>query len=291
MDLPTALRALHAGVTERPTERFGPRRPGVDDADRTDTLVVEEPLEIRLHDETIAVTMRTPGQDARLAVGYLYGEGIIRSLADLGGVTHCGRPGDEGYGNIIEVRAAPGVEFDIARVLDSRRFTVTTAACGVCGRQTIDDLLRRCTPIAAEAGVLSRAQVVGAVDRLRELQPNFSKTGGIHAAAIYDRACELVTVQEDIGRHNAVDKAVGDLLYRGLVGDGAAAAPPVLLVVSGRASFEIVQKAIAARLPVVASVSAVSSLAVDLAEAAGVTLIGFARGGSLNLYTHAARLS
>jgi FdhD protein len=285
------MRAIQAGVTQRPAERIGPRRAGAPD-DGLDSLVVEEPLEIRIHGESIAITMRTPGQDARLAVGFLYGEGIIRSLADLGSVAHCGRPGEEGYGNIIEVQLVPGVELEAARVLDSRRFTVTSAACGVCGRRTIDDLLERCSPLDTRPGILSAAQVLAAVDRLRELQPNFSRTGGIHAAAVFDSAGELLTVQEDIGRHNAVDKVVGDLLYAGhLAGDAKPAIEPVLLVVSGRASFEIVQKASAARLPVVASVSAVSSLAVDLAAAAGITLAGFARAGSLNVYTHPERLS
>jgi FdhD protein len=248
-------------------------------------VVVEEPLEIRVDGDPIAVTMRTPGEDPRLAVGFLYGEGIIRSLDDLASVAHCGAPGEAGYGNVLDVRSAPGAEVAIARVLDAHRFGVTTAACGVCGRRTIDDLLARCGSLSPADPVLSRAQVVGAVDRLSEAQPTFARTGGIHAAAVYDGRGDLLTAHEDIGRHNAVDKAVGELLYRGLLPTAA------LLVVSGRASFEIVQKACAARIPIVASVSAASSLAIDLAEAMGVTLVAFVRGTSLNVYAHAERLA
>lgn len=283
MDLRSAVRAVNAGVTQRARERFGPARAG-DDA-TVDDVVVEEPLEIRVDDETIAVTMRTPGQDARLALGYLHAEGIIRSLHDVGTVAHCGRPGSEGYGNVIAVRVAPGVAVDVARVLDACRFTFTTASCGVCGRRTVDDLTARCTPLVPGEALFDIATVATIVEALRDVQPNFSRTGGLHAAAAYDRHGELLAAHEDIGRHNAVDKVVGDLLYAGLLGG-----PPALLSVSGRASFEIVQKAAAARIPVVACVSAVSSLAVDLAIAMGITLVGFVRGGSLSVYTHPQRV-
>ena len=279
-DLQTEARLLAAGVTRRSAVRVGARR-GDDD----DLVVVEEPLEIRVDGETVAVTMRTPGEDARLAVGFLFGEGIISGLADLGSVAHCGRPGEEGYGNVIDVHPAPGVEVDIARVLDSRRFTLTTAACGVCGRRTIEDLLRRCAPVPVAAARLPAAEVARAVGRLRDVQPNFARTGGLHAAALFDAAGKLIAAYEDIGRHNAVDKTVGELLYRQQLGHCA------LLAVSGRASFEIVQKACAARIGVVASVSAASSLAIDLAAAAGVTMVGFVRDASFNVYAHPERLA
>ncbi|HJZ85553.1 MAG TPA: formate dehydrogenase accessory sulfurtransferase FdhD [Polyangia bacterium] len=290
MDLHRATRDLHAGTTERPLARFGPERTD-GTAEPLDVVAVEEPLEIRIDGEPIAITMRTPGQDERLAVGFLFAEGLIGGPGDLASVAHCGRPGEEGYGNVIEVKAAPGVGVELLRVLDSRRFGIVTAACGVCGRRTIDDLLKRCQPLPAAGAALAKAQVVRAVDSLRALQPNFARTGGIHAAALFAQDGGLLTAQEDIGRHNAVDKAIGDLLYRGLGGAGASGPGPALLVVSGRASFEIVQKACMARVPVVASVSAASSLAIDLAAAAGLTLIGFVRAGSLNVYTHPERLS
>ena len=285
-------RHLAPGTTERAVERVGAPA-GAADPGR-DVLAVEEPLEIRIDGEILAITMRTPGEDARLVVGFLYGEHLIRSIDDLAGVAHCGRPGEAGWGNVIDARPAPGVAVDIGRVLDSRRFTITSAACGVCGRRTIEDLLRRAAALPVQAGLLARAELARTVEGLRALQPNFARTGGIHAAAVFGADGTLLTAREDIGRHNAVDKAVGDLLYRRILGaPGAAAAgapAPVLLVVSGRASFEILQKACVARIPIVASVSAVSSLAVDLAQDAGITLAGFVRAGRLSVYTHPERL-
>ena len=276
------------GVLRRAVERVGSRPGGADDA--LDAVIAEEPLEIRVDGETIGVTMRTPGDDARLALGFLFGEGIVRSLRDVGTVTHCGRPGEPGFGNVIDVRSGPGTSLDADRILEGRRFVPTTSACGVCGRQTIDDLVARCGTLEGGA-TLSADAVLRCVERMRSAQARFEKTGGVHAAAAFDAAGELICCFEDVGRHNAVDKVVGELLRFALVGEGARGPAPALLVVSGRAGFEIVQKAAAAKIAIVASVSATTSLAIDLAASAGVTLAGFARGASLNVYTHPWRIA
>lgn len=254
-----------------------------------DALAVEEPLEIRVDGDTVAVTMRTPGQDADLALGFLFAEGIIAGAADVGSAAHCGRPGEEGYGNVLDVRSAGGRPIDVERVLEGRRFGVTSSSCGVCGRRSIDGLLERCGRVEAETR-LPEALVQVCVERLREVQPIFARTGGLHAAGLFAADGALLSSAEDVGRHNAVDKAVGALLRQGLAGPGANGSGPALLAVSGRASFEIVQKAAAARVPVVASVSAPSSLAADLAEKAGIALLGFVRQGRLNAYANAWRL-
>ena len=210
----------------------------------------------------------------------------------MGTIAHCGRLGEEGSGNVIDVRSGPGVSLDVERILDGRRFLVTGSSCGVCGRRSIDDLVARVGTV--ESGpALSPDVVARSVESLRAVQPNFDRSGGVHAAAAFDRAGALLACHEDVGRHNAVDKVVGELVHRRLVGagrQGIEAGRPALLAVSGRSSFEIVQKAAAAGIGVVASVSASSSLAVDLANAAGITLAAFVRGTTLNVYTHPERL-
>ena len=247
-----------------------------------DYLASEEPLEIRIASDPVATTMRTPGEDPQLAVGFLFSEGIIRSRADLGTVAHCGHPGDEGYGNVIELTPAGGAKLPLERANAARRGTLTTAACGVCGRRTIEDLLAIC-PVMAIEPTLSRALVASAPGHL--VQPNFARTGGVHAAAVLSADGTVLAAHEDVGRHNAVDKVVGELVLSDRLG------PAALLVVSGRSSFEIVQKAAMARVKVVASVSAPSTLAVDLARRTGVTLVGFVRNGGFNVYSHPARLT
>jgi FdhD protein len=266
------------GVGQRKVRRV---RPGAPPVDELDPVAIEEPLEIRVAQDPVAVTMRTPGDDARLTVGFLFAEGIIRGVDDVSSVAHCGRPGDEGYGNVIEVTAAPGLVLEIEK---SRRGTLTTSACGVCGRTSIDDLLKRCGPVPAGAP-LPVERVAAAVEKLRDLQPNFAKTGGVHAAAAIDATGAVLASAEDVGRHNAVDKVVGALLHGKKLGQAA------LLAVSGRASFEIVQKAAMARIPIVASVSAASSLAIDLAEKTGIALATFTRDGAFNLCTHPERVT
>jgi len=255
-----------------------------------DTLAVEEPLEIRVDGETLATTMRTPGADADLALGFLFAEGILTGTADVSSIVHCGRPGEEGYGNVLDVRSAGGMRLDPERILEGRRFVPTSSACGVCGRRAIDGLLARVVPLA-RGRTLPASLVQAAIESLPRVQPVFASTGGLHGAVAVAEDGAVLASAEDVGRHNAVDKVVGALVRAGRVGAGATPGPePVVLAVSGRAGFEIVQKAAAARILVVASVSAPSSLAVDLAERAGMTLAGFVRGGSMNVYAHAWRL-
>jgi FdhD protein len=251
---------------------------------RADVVAVEEPLEIRVASETLATTMRTPGHDQELALGFLFAEGLIATRRDVGSAAHCGRPGDEGWGNVIEVVPAPGIAIDLERSASARRGTLVTAACGVCGRRTIDDLVARAAPLD-DALRVRRDVLCDIVERLRTEQVNFQKTGGLHAAGLATPDGRLQLVREDVGRHNAVDKLIGRLLL-----DDALPASGRILVVSGRTSFEIVQKALVARIPLVVGVSAPSSLAVAVAERARLTLVGFARERAFNLYAGSERV-
>jgi FdhD protein len=254
---------------------------------RPDAVAVEEPLEVRIDGETVAVTMRTPGADPDLALGFLLAEGLIASARDVGSVAHCGRPGDEGYGNVIDVRSAAGHRIDPDRILEGRRWSTTTSACGVCGRRSIDGLLERCEPVP-DGPAMGAPEILRCMAELARAQPVFARTGGLHAASAFGPGAARLASAEDVGRHNAVDKVVGALLRQELLRrDGG----PRLLAVSGRTSFEIVQKAAAARIPVVAGVSAPSSLAIALATATGIALVGFARDDRLNVYANAVRVT
>ena len=246
-----------------------------------DVLVVEEPLEIRVAGESVAVTMRTPGDDRALALGFLYGEGIIREIGDVGRAEHCGRPGTPEYGNVIDVLPRPGEILDPERIRAGRRGTLTSSACGVCGREQIEDMMQRCERIDDNRAVRA-AMIFFAQDQMRQSQHVFSQTGGVHAAAAFSDLGEMYCCFEDIGRHNAVDKVVGRMLETHSIVEGEGVQ---ILAVSSRASFEIVQKAVVARIPVVVAVSAASSLAADLAQAMGITLIGFARDKRMVVYT------
>ncbi len=295
--LERAVPAPEKSTTVRPVRRAEQGAATWPEAE--DAVAVEEPLEIRVAGEAVAVTMRTPGDDLDLAVGFLFAEGLIHGAADLGSVAHCGRPGEEGHGNQVEVTPAPGVQLEVERMDATRRGTLTTSACGVCGRRSVDDLLARVGRVPDGAAVPAEL-VASAPDRLRGEQGAFARTGGTHAAAILGAGGRLLAVAEDVGRHNAVDKAVGALVRRGALATApplgtpppppAPEEAPALLVVSGRASFEIVQKAAAALIPVVAAVGAPSSLAVDLAARAGIALCAFVRGGSFNVYSRPDRI-
>jgi FdhD protein len=244
----------------------------------SDLVAVEEPLEVRVSGERWLVTMRTPGHDRELCLGLLLAEGIVRERSEVASVAHCGRPGEPGFGNTIEVTLAPGAEHVWRRMDERVRVQPVTAACGVCGRASIDELLLHtqarstCAPLHLE--VLSHA-----VAQLSRQQPNFELTGGVHAASLVTPEGEPLAVFEDVGRHNAVDKVFGDRL---LHDDWPCR--DRFLCVSGRASFEIVQKAVVARCAGVISVSAPSSLAVQMAERFNLALVGFARGDSCNVY-------
>ncbi len=247
-----------------------------------DELAVEEPLEIRVASEPLAITMRTPGHDHELVAGFLLAEGLIQSRADLGGIHHCARPGSEGAHNTIDVLPAPGAVLELDA---TRRGTLTSSACGMCGRKLIEDLLERLRP-PAPSPPFSRSFIAGLSSELAQQQPSFQRTGGLHAAGVALNGSGLCVVREDVGRHNAVDKAIGRLLL-----DARLPALGALLVVSGRVSFEIVQKALAAGLAGVVGVSAPSSLAVSTASRFGLLLCGFARGEAFNVYAGRERLA
>jgi FdhD protein len=250
-----------------------------------DAAAAEEPLEIRLHSRPFSVIMRTPGADRELTAGFLLSEGIVRSNADLGAVDHCRHPHHPEGHNIVDVFLLGQAAQALESYLEQRRNVLTTSSCGLCGRVTIDSL--RVHRAALPAGERMDREVAASLPaRLRERQAVFDETGGLHAAALFtiDGVCE--SSAEDVGRHNAVDKVIGAMLLEDRVPlDGRA------LAVSGRASFEIVQKAWMAGVPIVCAVSAPSSLAIELADEAGITLLGFVRDGGFNLYTHPARIA
>ena len=258
-----------------------------------DELAVEEPLEIRLRPredssatETIAVIMRTPGVDEELAVGFLYSEGLLTSADELRAVS----PGRDADGlpspNLLDI--IPASTADIAERVRaggvSRAFAVN-ASCGVCGRNSIAAVCAAFPPLAAHTPLTTASALAALPDQLRAGQSVFSSTGGLHAAGLFARNGTLIALREDVGRHNAVDKLIGRALL-----DHALPLAQTMLLVSGRLSFEIVQKVVAAGIPLVAAVSAPSSLAVDLARESGVTLVAFLRGASMNIYTHPARI-
>jgi FdhD protein len=277
--------AERSSVTRRQVQR-AQLSTGTLAAREPDDVAVEEPLEIRVAGDTLAVVMRTPGEDHYLASGFLHSEGIIQGLSDLGRVAHCGRPNEPGYGNLIDIAPGPGTALAPELVV-TRRGTLANSACGVCGRERIDDLLARLTPLH-DALRVSGPLIESSLERLRAQQTAFARTGGMHGAIALAADGGELAISEDVGRHNAVDKVIGKLLYADLLAPGKS--PAALLGVSGRASFEIVQKAASARIPIVVCVSAPTSLAIDLAAALGLTLIGFTRGSDCNIYTHPERV-
>ena len=250
---------------------------------RPETLAVEEPLEIRVNGRPITVTMRTPGSDFELAQGFLLTEGVIGHRDDVVTVRYCrGTDGTTTY-NVLDVSLAPTVP---APEVDVTRNFYTTSSCGVCGKASLDAvrLMSRYSPDDVPARVA--AETLSAMPaQLRGAQKVFASTGGLHAAALFDVDGTMLAVREDIGRHNAVDKVIGWALQSGRIPLNTA-----VLLVSGRASFELTQKAVMAGVPVLAAVSAPSSLAVDLAGQSGVTLVAFLRSDSMNVYTRGDRI-
>lgn len=253
---------------------------------RPDTLAGEEPLEIRLGGEPLTVTMRTPGHDFDLVAGFLVAEGVIGTAEELIGLRYCagtdGVTGENTY-NVVDAALAPGV----LAPASLHRNLLTTSACGICGRDTIDAVRTRSRwPVADDPVRLAPRVLYGLPDVLRTAQRTFESTGGLHAAGLFTAGGALLCAREDVGRHNAVDKVVGWALREGrlpLTGR--------VLLVSGRASFELTQKAAMAGIPVLAAVSAPSSLAVDLARELGVTLVGFLRERTANVYAGAERIA
>jgi FdhD protein len=258
---------------------------GVARTAQSDRAATEEPLEVRLHGHPFAVIMRTPGADRELAAGFLFAERVIAGADDLGTIEHCttAAPGDHPE-NVVDVTLAGRSAAAIEGLLAGRRQVTTTSSCGMCGRRTIESLAADVPPIRAAWSVPS-SLIASLPERLRARQAVFDETGGLHAAGLFAQDGRLVDVAEDVGRHNAVDKIVGRMLMR-----EALPLSDFILGVSGRTSFEIVQKAILAGIPIVAAVSAPSSLAIELAQEFGVTLLGFIRGDSFNIYAHAARV-
>nr|WSX48950.1 formate dehydrogenase accessory sulfurtransferase FdhD [Streptomyces sp. NBC_00974] len=253
---------------------------------RADTLVAEEPLEIRLNGKPLAVTMRTPGDDFALAVGFLASEGVLGSASDVRAVTYCEGAAEDGTNtyNVVNVQLASGVPVPDIKL---ERNVYTTSSCGLCGKSSLD-AVRTATrfPGLSADPVRVGARVLGELpDRLRAGQKVFDRTGGLHGAGLFSARGELIDVREDVGRHNAVDKIVGRALQAGLLPLAGS-----VLLVSSRASFELAQKAVMAGIPVLAAVSAPSSLAVDLAVESGLTLIGFLRGGNMNIYAGEERI-
>jgi FdhD protein len=285
------VRAHHRGRSTAPDASWWRAVPIVKVQDGTranavDRAATEEPLEIRLHGRPFAVIMRTPGADRELAAGFLFAERVIAGADDLGAIQHC-LDGEREAQNVVNVTLAHGSDDRLSRLLDDRRQVTTNSSCGLCGRRTIESLATDAGPIHASWSVPAAA-VTQMPALLRERQAVFDETGGLHAAGLFlvDGARgRLVDVAEDVGRHNAVDKIVGRMLMREALPLSA-----YMLCVSGRTSFEIVQKALFAGIPLVAAVSAPSTLAIDLAQEFGITLIGFLRGGSFTIYAHPTRV-
>ena len=270
------------------------RRRGGQARSARDTLAVEEPLEIRVswaagpsgrRTEPLAVTMRTPGDDFDLVAGFLHGEGIVRSREQLTELTYCRGEEAQEY-NVVEARLAADVAFDPERL---RRHFYTTSSCGVCGRASLDAVQAQGCSRLPDGPPLEARLLPELPERLREEQAVFERTGGLHAAGLFDAQGTPQIVREDVGRHNAVDKVIGRALLDGALPASLPGAER-LLVVSGRASFELVQKALMAGVPALVAVGAPSSLAVDLARRFNQTLVGFARDGGFNVYCGEERL-
>ena len=259
--------------------------------DRMDVVTVEEPLEIRVEftrnggreTSAVSVTMRTPGDDFELAAGFLYGEGLVRRREDVAEISYCQSDEPQTY-NIVVVKLRPGAPFDPDAL--SRNFYMSSS-CGVCGKASLEAVeVRGCEQIPDEGLSLDPAILSGLPEKLRAEQGLFDRTGGIHAAGRFDESGELISVREDVGRHNAVDKIVGQAFL-----DGELPMGRTILAVSGRSSFEIIQKALAAGIPLVVAVGAPSSLAVDLARSFNMSLLGFTRSDGFNVYAGAGRIA
>ena len=260
------------------------RRVGAGVSVEADQVAVEEPMEVRVNGSPFAVIMRTPGDDLALAAGFLLAEDVIRNATEIGAIERCLDVEPEARGNVLNVTVVGEAVDRLVVRLGERRQVITTAACGLCGRRTIESLRTRAATVAGRwtvpAAVIRRLPLA-----LRQAQRTFDATGGVHAAALTDLDGQVLRAAEDVGRHNAVDKIIGRALL-----EGQLPLDQAMLVVSGRTSYELVQKALLGGVPLVAAVSAPSSLAVDLAREAGITLCGFVRGESFNVYAHGERL-
>jgi FdhD protein len=249
--------------------------------EQPDVVVGEEPLEIRVEGRSLAVLMRTPGEDRELAAGFLFTEGVVKSAKDIFDITTCVTPTGASKGSVVDVGLTHPGSFDLSKL---SRHVFTSASCGVCGKTTIDAVLKRHRPLSDPVRVAAKT-LLSLPRQLTREQTTFQCTGGVHACALFEADGKLIVVREDVGRHNALDKLIGFALLEKLT--------PLsghIVLLSGRTSFEMMQKAHAAGIPVVAAISAPSSLAVAFAQEAGQTLAGFLRGRSLNVYAGAERI-
>jgi FdhD protein len=248
-----------------------------------DLVAHEEPLELQLQGISLAVVMRTPGHDEELALGFLLSEGVIHSVDDVVSVYHCTEASGEARDNVVRVLLRAGVSFDAER---HRRTLFTSSSCGLCGKASIDAVMQVAPPLPLDGPALGADRLYRWPERLRQEQPTFTATGGLHAAGLFDRLDRVPPlVREDVGRHNAVDKVLGAMLRHRRPGGES------ILLVSGRIGFELVQKAAAARVPILAGLSAPTSLAIRAAEALHLTVVGFLRGQQMNVYSHPERIT
>jgi FdhD protein len=247
-------------------------------AESVDAIAIEAPLEVRIGGKPLTVLMRTPGHDEELVTGFLFGEGVIADADDILAIERAANVSAAERGDVLEVRLS-----EARRPPDERLF-FSNSSCGICGKQSLESVEVRGEPVRS-ALVVSRRVLTALPDRLKAAQPVFARTGGVHASGLFTSTGELIAVREDVGRHNALDKLVGWALAEGRVPLTESA-----LMVSGRLSYELVQKAITARIPLVAAVGAPSSAAVELAERFGITLVGFLRESGMNVYAHLPRI-
>ncbi|REJ77561.1 MAG: formate dehydrogenase accessory sulfurtransferase FdhD [Acidobacteria bacterium] len=261
------------------------------ETETTDALAVEEPLEIRIgfqdgdvrRTRAVSITMRTPGDDFELASGFLFTEGIITSPDQIKDIKHCGPKDTEGETNTVRLDLIDDLEIDLKSL---ERHFYTTSSCGVCGKSSIEALYTGAKRLSSNSFLLDGRLINSLPKKLRENQEVFERTGGLHASALFVSTGDLVEIREDVGRHNALDKAIGARFLK-----GQTVLDEMVLVVSGRASFELVQKALMASIPIMLAVGPPSTLAVELAEEFGMTLVGFVRDGGYNVYTGAERVS
>jgi FdhD protein len=259
-------------------------RTGPDGGPHAVQVAIEEPMEVRVNGAPFAVIMRTPGDDRDLAAGFLLAEDVVRQADELGLVEYCVDAEADARGNLLNVTVLGAAVTRLDDRLANRRQVMMTASCGLCGRRTIESLRARVDTVSGDWRV--PASIIAALPAtLRREQRVFEATGGLHAAGLFDREGRLLRMAEDVGRHNAVDKITGRYLL-----EGRLPLSDAILVVSGRTSFELVQKALLAGIPVIAAVSAPSTLAIDLAHESGITLCGFVRGGAFEVYAHPHRI-
>lgn len=249
----------------------------------SDRVATEQPLEIRVEGRSVAVVMRTPGHDEELAAGFLLSEGVARTRHDIFEISQCPSiPTGLEENNVVDVLLSKGTRVDLDQLT---RHVFSSSSCGICGKATIESVFQSFDPIPSSGMTITAGAVLSLPEKLRATQDTFEETGGLHASALFSRDGDLLITREDVGRHNALDKVIGNALLEGIL-----PLSETVLLVSGRISFELVQKALAAGVPLIAGISAPSSLAIQFAEASNQTLIGFLRDNRMNIYTHGERI-